>query len=374
MKRDASNPNPNGLFCALVLINFLNYTDRAILPGSANEFIELISTSLLTRRPDIYLGVLQSSFIVGFSFASLLISHLVHFRGPFYLCAAGLGLWVISTILSGLGFYFKSFLLLLVGRMLSGIGEASFVCIVPPWIANHAPPGQKGQWLAIFFTALPVGTAFGYSYAAFVASTCGVNWAFFMESIAMVPLIIVLMHYAPFYPSCSSVPTEQLEHQDLSPISPSEIFSAATGILTGKSTIDPTSGLHAHTSVVPTSVVDQDCESLSSGSNNSPLGAEVGPLSASLKHYLPETPSMLDELFAVVQNPVYICITAGTKIFTWFKIPYLYCYYNDICCEYLFDFTIVIIPQLFSAFIQSYEFRYFHSDRLLVSSFPFFHF
>ena len=315
MKRNASPPNPNGLFCALVLINFLNYTDRAILPGSANEFIELISTSLLTRRPDIYLGFLQSSFIVGFSFASLLISHLVHFRGPFYLCAAGLGLWVISTILSGLGFYFKSFLLLLVGRMLSGIGEASFVCIVPPWIANHAPPGQKGQWLAIFFTALPVGTAFGYSYAAFVASSCGVNWAFFMESIAMVPLIIVLLHYAPFYPSCSSVPTEQLEHQDLSPISPSEIFSAATGILMGKSAIDVASGLHDPTSVVPTSVVDQDCESLSSGSNNSPLGADLGPLSVPLEHYHPETPSMLDELFAVVQNPIYICITAGTTTF-----------------------------------------------------------
>lgn len=306
MKRIYSAPNPNGLFCALILINFLNYTDRAILPGSANEFIELISTSLSTSRPDIYLGFLQSSFIVGFCFASLLISHLVHFHGPFYLCATGLGLWVISTLLSGVGFYTNSFILLLLGRMLSGIGEASFVCIVPPWIAKHAPPGQKGQWLAIFYTALPVGTAFGYSYAAFVASTCGVYWAFFMESIAMIPLIVVLLQYAPFYPSCSSAPTEQLEQQDLSPISPSEIYSTATGIIMGHSNLNPSGSL-----LVPVSVVDQDCESLSSGSNTSPSGTDVEPESTLLKLNHPETPSMLDEFLAVVKNPIYICITAG---------------------------------------------------------------
>lgn len=306
MKPRSALLNPNGLFCALVLINFLNYTDRAILPGSANEFIELISKSLSTGRPDIYLGLLQSSFIVGFSFASIIISHLVHFCGPFYLCAMGLGLWVISTLLSGLGFYFGSFVLLLLGRMLSGIGEASFVCIVPPWIAKHAPPGQKGRWLAIFYTALPVGTAFGYSYAAFIATTCGVHWAFFMESIAMMPLIVILLQFAPHYPSFSSGSTEEIEQeqQDLSPISPSELYTEASSMILGS----PYANEKNHAiSQIPINLIENDNESLSVCSSTSPTPSE----STQLMKDHPIAPTMVDEFCSVVQSPIYILITAG---------------------------------------------------------------
>lgn len=299
MKSHLSAPNPNGLFCVLVLINFLNYTDRAILPGSANEFIVLISTSLSTSRPDIYLGFLQSSFIVGFSFASIIISHLVHFRGPFYLCAIGLGLWVISAVLSGIGFYCNSFSLLLLGRMLSGIGEASFVCTVPPWIAKHAPPGQKGRWLAIFYTALPVGTAFGYSYAAFIATTFGVYCAFFMESLAMLPLIAVLLNYAPYYPSCSSAPTEQLQQQELSPISPSEIYSTASEMIIGHSGTSTTSK-------DPITVGNDD--EILPGENN---GSESISGTAFVQYVHEESPSMIDELYTVLRSPIYILISCG---------------------------------------------------------------
>jgi MFS family permease len=157
MKLHSAVPAPNRLFAVLVMINFLNYTDRSILPGSANEFIQFISSSLATSKPDIYLGFLQSAFIVGFTFASVFVSHLVHYYGPFYLCAVGLSFWVFSAVLCSAGYYFNSYSLLLIGRMLSGVGEASFVCIVPPWITKHSPPGQKGIWLSIFYTALPVG-------------------------------------------------------------------------------------------------------------------------------------------------------------------------------------------------------------------------
>ena len=292
-------PNPTGLFCVLVLINFLNYTDRAILPGSANEFIILISKTLATSRPDIYLGFLQSSFIVGFSFASIIISHLVHFRGAFYICAIGLGLWVFSAILSGIGFYCNSFSLLLLGRMLSGIGEASFVCTVPPWIAKHAPPGQKGRWLAMFYTALPVGTAFGYSYAAFIANTFGVYCAFFMESLAMLPLIAVLLYYAPFYPS-HSCPTEQFQKQKLSPTVPLETYSAGNELIVGHSGTNTSSK-------DPISVVDEIPDPFPPPENN---GFGSGSGSVFLQTH-EESPSMIDELYTVMRSPIYILISCG---------------------------------------------------------------
>lgn len=295
MTSDGNVPNHIGLFCILVLINFLNYTDRAILPGSANEFVTFISSSLKTDRPDVYFGLLQSSFIVGFSIASVLISRLVHFHGAFYLCSMGLIMWILAALLSGTGFYLKNFSLLLLGRMLSGIGEASFVCIVPPWIVKHAPPGQQGKWLAIFYTAIAMGTAFGYAYAAFVAKNLGCHWSFVMEALAMIPLIIVLLKYAPYYPvSCTSL--SQLPKED--PFTPSEtnVYATTEINMNHSEYIDPeyelyTSPIMSYPSLYPSK---QD--------------------SAHLIEQQAPTLSMLSELKAVLHSPIYLLITGGKKL------------------------------------------------------------
>lgn len=299
MKERHAAANPTGVYCALVLISFLNYTDRAILPGSANEFLQLISSTLSTNRPDIYLGILQSSFIVGFSFASIIVGHLVHFRGPFYLCAAGLGLWVVSTILSGIGFYFDSFALLLIGRMMSGIGEASFVCIAPPWIAKYAPEGRQGRWLAIFYTALPVGTAFGYSYAAFIATFLGVHWAFFMESIAMLPLIAILLSFAPYYSSCPSTHVKPDEQLELSTAPTSQLNIAASDMPLERTVLNPVHEVSGEAvtqnqiTETPSSTAVKDNEVSENSSRNI------------------KAPTMLEEFYTVFSSPSYVCITAG---------------------------------------------------------------
>lgn len=56
-------------------------------------------------------------------------------------------------------------------RLLSGVGEASFVTVVPPLITETAPPGERGVWLALFYTAMPVGAGLGYVYGSVLASS-----------------------------------------------------------------------------------------------------------------------------------------------------------------------------------------------------------
>lgn len=291
-------PSSNTLFFVLVSVNFLNFLDRSIIPGSADEFLVFISQSLNTDRPDIYLGFLQSGFIVGFSFASIIVSHQVHYRGPFYLIATGLTVWMISTILSALGYHMNNFSLLFFGRMLSGIGEASFVCIVPPWIAKHAPPGQKGRWLSIFYTALPVGTAFGYSYAAIIANILGCQYAFLIESIMMLPLAVYSYQIASYYPSPSSIDSIRLNHSD---IHEKHILKRETSIpyITTDTATNATHGMTIFF--------------LKSESND-------------LQYEHTETPSMLSELSIVVNSPIYVLITAGTILHLIFPIMIYYEY------------------------------------------------
>ena len=142
-------------------INILNFLDRGIIPGATNEFNAFISASNINQNQDVFLGLLQSSFIVGYAIASIVCGHLVHFYPPFKICACGMSVWVIAVLLCGCSYYTNSYACLVLSRMLSGVGEASFQCTIPPWIAKHAPPEDRATWLSIFFTAIPVGTAMG---------------------------------------------------------------------------------------------------------------------------------------------------------------------------------------------------------------------
>ena len=48
------------------LMNIVNFLDRGIIPGASEEFVEFITVSGPFRKDqDVYLGMLQSSFIIG---------------------------------------------------------------------------------------------------------------------------------------------------------------------------------------------------------------------------------------------------------------------------------------------------------------------
>ena len=51
-------------------------------------------------------------------------------------------------------------------RAFVGIGEASYATIAPTIIDEIAPADRKGRWLALFYTATPVGSALGYVVGA----------------------------------------------------------------------------------------------------------------------------------------------------------------------------------------------------------------
>ena len=107
--------------------------------------------------------VLQSSFIVGYSITSLTMGYLVNHFQPFKLICVGLIIWSSAVLLCGLA---PNFWVLLVARMVSGVGEASFQCIVPPYIDDMAPPSKRGLWLSLFYLNIPFGTAVGYGTCA----------------------------------------------------------------------------------------------------------------------------------------------------------------------------------------------------------------
>jgi MFS family permease len=191
---------PQFYFVIFTIINLLNFMDRGIIPGATNEFINFIKEDINTDTPSLFLGLCQSSFIVGFCIASPIFGHLVHYHGPFILVAWGMTIWCVAVMLSGLAFYTKSYPFLVFARMLSGVGESSLQCAIPPWIAANATPKTVGTWVSIFYTAIPVGTALGYAYSAVMAGSVGWQWGFFVEGLIMFPFVIFLYAMSPSFP------------------------------------------------------------------------------------------------------------------------------------------------------------------------------
>jgi MFS transporter, Spinster family, sphingosine-1-phosphate transporter len=191
---------PGFYIIILSVINLMSFMDRGIIPGATDEFTHFIDSTINTNTPSLYIGLLQSSFIIGISLSSPIFATLAHRKSPFLLIAWGMLGWTLAACICGFSIAIENYELLIFGRILSGVGEAAFVCCTAPWIVLNAPPQSKSSWLAIFYTTTPVGTAFGYIYSSVISNSIGVKWAFFIEAIYMLPFLGFLFFMAKKFP------------------------------------------------------------------------------------------------------------------------------------------------------------------------------
>jgi MFS family permease len=271
----------HNVFVVLFVLNLLQYIDRGIIPGSTNQFSALVVLSLGTDSPDVYIGLLQSSFIIGFATASLIFARLVHYYSPFYLALVGMSIWCVAVLASGIAVALDSYVLLILARCLSGVGESSLQCSIPPWIESKAGPGSKGSWLGLFYSAIPVGTAFGYTYSSLMSECCGAKYAFILEAFLMAPFLLFLALAAVRYPDIAS-------------------SAAADGNIKTSISINSSGGdegsLNTH-AVAPMSLSASD--SISSSSSSSSLDPHFA------------APTLTEEVVLVFSSPVYVCIVLG---------------------------------------------------------------
>ena len=135
------------------VINLINYVDRGVISGAPNQFNSFILRTLHVEQQGVWFGLLTSAFIGAYSIGSIAFGHLLNFHPPFRLLGIGLCLWVLTLALSGSCYYLgsepSSYWFLLLSRAASGIGEAAFQCIIPPYMCaatalccsrRYAPP------------------------------------------------------------------------------------------------------------------------------------------------------------------------------------------------------------------------------------------
>ncbi|KAF0720078.1 Aste57867_578 [Aphanomyces stellatus] len=259
--------NFNVIFVLLCAITTLNYIDRGIIPGAPVQFQAFIQDAHGVDRShvSVYFGILVSAFIASYSIFICVFGYLSTTHRPFLLIAIGLAIWIVAILLCGLAKPLQSFDLLLLGRILSGIGESSFEATTPPFLDEFAPANTRTLYLGTFYSAKLVGTAIGYVYGGAVASVWDVG--FWATAIVMLPMAYACWQCIPFDVDCP------LSKLDVARLSAESMLSIRVHMADDD---DPSHGAVATT---------------------------------------PPSPSVLTRVIAVVQDPLFTTTTlAGTAI------------------------------------------------------------
>lgn len=129
---------------------------------------------------DTQLGSLFTGFIVVYMLTSPIFGRLGDRARRPRLLAIGVAIWSVATALGG---FARNFAALFAARATVGVGEAAYGTIAPALLADSFPREKRGRIFAIFFSAIPIGSAAGYVLGGVVDEHFGWRAAFFVAGV-----------------------------------------------------------------------------------------------------------------------------------------------------------------------------------------------
>ncbi len=169
----------------LAFINLFNYLDRYVV----SALVESLKHSELNLS-DAELGSLMSGFVIVFALVAPIFGALGDRRSRTRLIAFGVACWSVATALSG---FAGSFMALFAARASVGVGEAAYVTIAPSLLSDYFPRGQRARVMAIFFCAIPVGSALGFVVGGLIDVHYGWRAAFFVAGVPGLILAVLCL-------------------------------------------------------------------------------------------------------------------------------------------------------------------------------------
>src|SRR5262249_50646386 len=163
--------HPYVILAVLSGLNLVNYLDRFLVSAVGPKLEEDLGLS------GTQFWLLITAFMVGYFGTGPIFGMLGDRFRRRGLIAFGVATWSLATAGSGL---MKSFGSMVGARAVVGVGEASYATLAPTIIDDLAAPSAKNRWLAIFYVAIPVGSALGYLLGGQLEAAYGWRSAFFI--------------------------------------------------------------------------------------------------------------------------------------------------------------------------------------------------
>lgn len=179
----------------LLLINLLNYIDRYILSSTIAGIEKDLLGHLAENKRKAPVGMLATCFMVSFMVFAPIFGSLVGKISRWHLIGGGIIFWSLASGLSGISGTFSNiqhhtnndhllalsgiigtFTFLAITRCMVGIGEAAYGPIAPTILSDYYPENRRGMIISIFYAAIPVGSAMGYTFGAIVGWPDAFYW------------------------------------------------------------------------------------------------------------------------------------------------------------------------------------------------------
>jgi len=178
-----------GATTALVLLtalNFVNYTDRYILPGVQTLVQKEFSLT------DASVGALTLCFFVTYMLAAPLTGWMGDRWPRKPLIVVGALFWSACNILTAT---VHSYLALNVRHAALGIGEASFGIFAPALLSDFFPERDRNRILTIFYIAIPVGAAIGYGMGGELGGRYGWRVPFIVSAVPGIIIALLILFF-----------------------------------------------------------------------------------------------------------------------------------------------------------------------------------
>jgi len=160
----------------LLAINLFNYIDRQILaalePDIRTTFFAADDVHAMTKT-----GLLGDAFFVTYMVSAPILGLLADRISRWIIVGSAVILWSLASGGSGLA---ATFTILFATRVLVGIGEGGYGPAAPTILADLFPIQTRGRVMAVFYAAIPVGSALGYVIGGLVGAHLGWRWAFYL--------------------------------------------------------------------------------------------------------------------------------------------------------------------------------------------------
>ena len=174
-RNSSALPGARPALALLLGINLFCYLDRYILAS----ILPAIKTAFLAHDPNANgkAGLLTTAFLVSYMVTAPVFGWLADRNPRWVIIGASVALWSLASGATGLA---AGYGMLLATRVFLGIGEAGYGPSAPTIISDFYPVERRGQVLAWFFMAIPVGSALGYAFGGWINGMLGWRWAFFL--------------------------------------------------------------------------------------------------------------------------------------------------------------------------------------------------
>lgn len=190
------------LITFFTVVNLVCYLDRYIV---ASVLPLLIDEFQLSNQEA---GSLISAFVVGYFLFAPIFGYLGDRISRPWLMGVAVFLWSLATAFSGLVASYGAFIAARIGV---GIGEAGFASIAPGYFKDRIQdPVRVNSALAIFFAAIPIGSALGYLLGGMIVKYFSWHMVFF---IGAAPGFLLAFFFLPLK-EIRQVSTSSLNLQD----------------------------------------------------------------------------------------------------------------------------------------------------------------